>query len=185
MCKSHHLFVSWPSDCICCNLAKVNQMCPHLFGSITMIIASVWLDYNDNWRENKPGVNQHRTLPWQSHLTRHIAITFPLLWDAFDWISPPGEGEMVVFGGRGPTPWRGPQPQTQAQHPHQSSWPGPTTSASGDCTNQLLSCVSIYSFSSGYHHPCRQSSTSRPSQLWQFGWVPFSYTGVMLKRTKC
>ena len=89
---------------------------------------------------------------------------------------------MVVFGGRGPTPWRGPQPQTQAQHPHQSSWPGPTTSASGDCAKQLLSCVSIYSFSSGYHHPCRQSSTSRPSQLWQFGWVPFSCTGVMLTR---
>ena len=109
----------------------------------------------------------------------------------FDWISPAGVGEMVVFGGRGPTPWRGPhhqpqlKPQTQAQHRHQWSWPGQTTSASGDCTNQLLSTLWIYSIFSGYHRPCRQSSMSRPSQLWQFGWVPFSCTAVMFTRLKC
>ena len=59
---------------------------------------------------------------------------------------------MVVFGGRGPTPWRGPSllkpqvnlkptrpqdqihlQQIQAQPPpHQSGWPGQTTSVSGE-----------------------------------------------------
>ena len=91
------------------------------------------------------------------------------------WLdSPPGEGEMVVFGGQGPAPWRAPhqpqiKPQPQAQPPHQSGWPGRTTSVSGN--NCFCKDVFHSLLCTGYRRPCRQSSMSRPSPLWQFGWV--------------